>query len=98
MNINEIIPCNILRPNSSITTNNRYLPINPINVGIEIILSQTTIIEKKLGSTTNTPNNISPYELYTMIRSSSDKTYIFGTNDFLDNHPLVRNFDRQIIN
>ena len=51
-----------------------------------------------VACTTNTPNNISPYELYTMIRSSSDKTYIFGTNDFFDNHPLVRNFDIQIIN
>ena len=33
---------------------------------------------------------ISPSELYTMIRASHDKIYIFGTKEFFKNHPLLR--------
>lgn len=47
-----------------------------------------------VSCSTQSAGEISPSELYTMIRASHDKTYIFGTAAFFKNHPLLRNLFR----
>jgi hypothetical protein len=43
-----------------------------------------------VSCSTQSASEISPNELYTMIRASHGKTYIFGTKEFFKNHPLLR--------
>jgi hypothetical protein len=43
-----------------------------------------------VSCSTQSATGISPSELYTMIRASHDKSYIFGTKTFFKNHPLLR--------
>lgn len=45
-----------------------------------------------VSCSTQPAKEISPTELYTMIRASHDKAYIFGAADFFQNHPLLRDF------
>ncbi len=43
-----------------------------------------------VSCSTQSASEISPSELYTMIRASHGKTYIFGNRKFFKNHPLLR--------
>jgi hypothetical protein len=43
-----------------------------------------------VSCSTQSTGRISPSELYTMIRASHGKVYIFGTALFFQNHPLLR--------